>query len=243
MILIESIFNHLVAPIIDEKLQGLRIQKNFAAARDQLSSSDNGEVMDGIAIVRQLVKSNPPDLQEYYDLLCGFIRSKAGRENPPQSSWGPTMRAALVLLCSLPKYDRNQWPYNIEIWNIALSDLTLHGLNLENVVMWDCLFRKVDFSRSSFKNCDLGGAVFERSSVEWCNFAGSKMNVSFLSGTPTSFLSTRLWGSNLEDADIARCRIQKCENWDLQAVSKKFGERVEIVSLVGMPCGPGGPDS
>ena len=239
MILIDSIFTRLVAPIIDEKLQGLRIQRNFDTARQLLASYKSSEAMQGLAIVRQLIRNNPPDLQEYYDLLCGFIRSKAGRENPPQEGWGPALRSALILLCSLPKYDRNQWPYNIEIWNICLSGIALHCLNLENAVLFDCLFRQVDFSRTSFKNCDLGGTVFERSSVEWCNFTGSRMNISFISGTATSFLTTRLWGSNLQDADIARCRIQKCDGWDLQAVSRKFGERVEIVSLVGVPCGPG----
>jgi hypothetical protein len=220
----------------------LRIQRNFNAARQLLSSADSDKAAQGLSIVRQLIKNSPPDLQEYYDLLCEFIRSKATRENPAPGIWEPALRAALTLLCSLPKYDRNQWPYNIELWNIMLCSSTLHGLNLENAVMFDCLFRKVDFSRTSFKNCDLGGTVFERSSVEWCNFAGSQMNVSFLSGTATSFLNTRLWGCNLQDANIAKCRIHKCDGWDLQMVDRKFPGLVEIVSLVGAPCGPGGPD-
>jgi hypothetical protein len=228
--LLQLIFDRLILPIVDQKFQAFRIQSNFETAKKLLSSSDREEATKGLSIIRRLVRDDTLNLQEYYDSLCDFIRNTASKDKPYPQNWSPVIKSALILLCSLPKYDRNQWPYNIELSNILLDNLTLHCLNFENAALYDSVFRKVDFSRSSFKNCDLGGCQFiEASSVEWCNFQNSLMNVSFLSGNTTSFLGTRIWGSNLDEARIAKCIIQNVDHTNLEDLMRKHGSAIQMI--------------
>ena len=110
-------------------------------------------------------------------------------------------------------------------------NITLHCMNFENFVMYDSEFVQSDFSRSSFKNCDLGGCQFiEKTSVEWCNFENAKLNVSFLSKRATTFADTLLWGSNLEKADIAKCRIQVVDGTNMDKVYETHREAVEFLN-------------
>jgi Pentapeptide repeats (8 copies) len=215
MFLLDSIFDKLVAPVIDRRLQALRAQKNFDSGRQYLNTGIGGEATKGLAIIRRLCEENPLNLQEYIDVLCQFVRARANPQENAEGDWNALLRSALLLICSLPRYDRNKWPYNIDLANIRLSNMGLQRLNLENAVLFDSVFHKVDFGRSSFRNCDLGGCMFEAgSSVEWCDFEGSLMNRSFLSGKITTFTGTRLWGCNLEKARIDLCRMQIVDGYN-----------------------------
>jgi len=230
MIFVDSIFDHLILPAIDQKIQAYRTQAAFDSARELLKSQSVSECVKGLSVFRRLCLDNPPNLQEHIDLLCEFVRDKANREQEMLGAWTSGVRSALILICSLPRYDRNNWSYHLDLSNIRLNDLKLERLNLENAVLYDCVFHNVDFGYSSFKNCDLGGTVFEASSsAEWCNFTNSLVNCSFLSGVATSFLDTRLWGCNLEAARIDRCRIKVVDGYNLQPVLNRYGDRVEVL--------------
>lgn len=104
-------------------------------------------------------------------------------------------------------------------------------MNFEYFIMFDSEFVQTDFSRSSFKNCDLGGCQFiGKTSVEWCNFENAKLNVSFLSEKASTFADTLLWGSNLEKADIAKCRIQVVDGTNMAKVYETHKEAVEFLN-------------
>ncbi|HYM76217.1 MAG TPA: hypothetical protein VE377_09590 [Candidatus Dormibacteraeota bacterium] len=229
MIFVDSIFERLILPVIDQKVQAYRTQSAFDSARELLKSQSVSECLKGLSIVRRLCLDNPPNLQEHIDLLCEFVRDKASRRQETLGAWGQGVRSALILICSLPRYDRNNWSYHLDLSNIRLNDLKLERLNLENAALFDSVFHNVDFGYSSFKSCDLGGSVFEASSsVEWCNFADSLMNCSFLTGVATSFFGTRLWGCNLEAARIDRCKVQVVDGYNVQPVLNRHGAKVEV---------------
>lgn len=231
MILVDSIFDNLILPIISREYQAYRIQRNFESAREMLASQSDIECGKGLSIIRRLCQDNPINLQEYIDLLCGFVREKTGRQQSSLGAWKDLVRSAMILICSLPRYDRNNWSYNLDLTNLRLTDIALQRLNLENAVLYDSIFHNVDFGRSSFKNCDLGGCIFEASSsVEWCDFEGSLMNRSFLSGSTTSFFKTRLWGCSLEKAKIDCCRVEVIDGFDLGPALNRHDGRIEVVS-------------
>ena len=230
MIFVDSIFDRLILPVIDRKFQAYRTQSAFDSARELLKCHTVSECAKGLSIIRQLCLDNPVNLQEHIDLLCEFVRDKANRKQEKLGVWSSSVRSALILICSLPRYDRNNWSYHLDLSNIRLNHLKLQRLNLENAVLFDSVFHNVDFGYSSFKGCDLGGSVFEESSsVEWCNFSNSLLNCSFLTRTTTSFLDTRLWGSNLEAARIDCCKIQVVDGYNLQPVQSRYGDRIQVV--------------
>ena len=230
MIFVDSIFDRLILPVIDRKFQAYRTQSAFDSARELLKSESPVECLKGLSIVRELCLDSPINLQEHIDLLCEFVRDKANRKQEQLGVWASPVRSALILICSLPRYDRNNWSYHLDLSNIRLNDLKLQRLNLENAVLFDSVFHNVDFGYSSFKGCDLGGSKFEASSsVEWCNFTESLLNNSFLTHSMTSFFDTRLWGCNLEAARIDCCKIQVVDGYNLQPVQSRYGERIQVV--------------
>ncbi len=225
---LEIVFEKLVAPVIDEKIRALRHHRNFRTAQDCLMNGDPQRVQEGLAILRELLRAAHVTCQFYYDVLCSFLTERFSRGVHYGNEWNPVIRHTFSILCSLPTHDANGWPYNSEIPNLHLDSITLHCMNFANFVLYDSEFNRVDFSRSSFKNCDLGGCEFLNSSVEWCDFGGAKLNVSFLSHRPTTFMGTRLWGTNLHEADIAKCRIQKIDT-DLTRALELHSNTIELV--------------
>lgn len=80
-------------------------------------------------------------------------------------------------------------------------------------------------SHSSFEDADLGGAVFQNCSLEYTDLKRAKLCGSFMdNGRPTRLTNTRLWGTNLKDADIERCELHNFDNIGLQDVQPKLAE-------------------
>lgn len=126
-------------------------------------SQAEGDPARGLLIIRQLCLDSPINLQDYIDLLCSFVRQG---EQEPGIAWnlegcGTVGPDSHLFTCSLPRYDRNNRSYNLDLGNSWLTDLTLQRLNLENAALCDSVIHKVDFARSSLKNSDLRGSVFE----------------------------------------------------------------------------------
>jgi len=231
MIFVDSIFENIVLPVISKEVQAYRIQKKFESARDLLSAQSAIQCKKGLSLIRRLCQDNPVNLQEHIDVICRFIREKAAPQQTSFGTWQDLIRSSLVLVCSLPRYDQNNWSYNLDLSNLHLENLVLQRLNLENAILCDSSFHKVDFARSSFKNSDLGGCSFEASSsLEWCDFDGALMNCSPLTHNVTSFYDTWLWGCNLDKAKIDVCRVQVVDGFDLKPALERHGGRIEDVS-------------
>ena len=158
--MLESIFNKIVLPIIDEKISAYRIRQNFEDAIDLLSNKQTKSYQKGISTIQNLFKSNAFSIQEAIDAVTSSLRGHLNLKGSYDERFNPAVKSALLFLSSLPKKDVNNWPYNIELPKIRLMNITLHGINFEYFVMFDSEFVQTDFSRSSFKNCDLGGCQF-----------------------------------------------------------------------------------
>jgi hypothetical protein len=229
--ILEPIFDKIILPIIDEKISAYRTRQNFEDAVELLAGKETATFQKGISTIQNLVKGNAFSIQEAIDAVTDSLMKHIGVGAPYDEAFNPAIRSALLFLSSLPKRDVNNWPYNVELPNIRLQKLAIHCVNFENFVMYDSEFIQTDFSRSSFRNCDLGGCQFvNKSSVEWCDFANARMNVSFLTGKATTFADTLLWGSNLETADIARCRIQVVDGTCMEKVHLQHKEAVEFLN-------------
>jgi len=229
--ILEPIFDKLILPIIDEKISAYRIRQNFENAVELLASKETATFQKGISTIQNLLKGNAFSIQEAIDAVTDSLRNHIGLGAPYDEAFNPAVRSALLFLSSLPKRDINDWPYNVELPNIRIKNMVLHCVNFEHIVMYDSEFIKTDFSRSSFKNCDLGGCQFvNKSSVEWCDFENAKLNVSFLTGKATTFADTLLCGSNLELADIANCRIQVVDGTNMEKVYENHKGAVEFLN-------------
>lgn len=168
---LESIFNKMILPVIDEKISAYRTRQNFEDALELLSSKEAKTFQKGISTIQNLFKINSFPTQEAIDAITSSVRCHIGLEESYDEAFNPAVKSALLFLSSLPKRDINNWPYNFELPNIRIMNMTLHCVNFEHFVMYDAEFINTDFSRSSFKNCDLGGCQFvNKSSVEWCFF-------------------------------------------------------------------------
>src|SRR5579871_2358530 len=159
MIFVDSIFDNVVLPVISKEVQAYRLQKKFESARAMLSTQSLAQCKKGLALIRRLCQDNPVNLQEHIDIICQFVREKADPQQTSFGTWQELIRSALVLVCSLPRYDQNNWSYNLDLSNVRFDNMVLQRLNLENAVLYDSVFRKVDFARRSFKNSDLGGYI------------------------------------------------------------------------------------
>ena len=229
--MLESIFNKIILPIIDEKISAYRLRQNFDDSIELLSNKEAKSYQKGILTIQNLLKSNAFSIQEAIDAVTSSLWDHTNIKASYDEQFNPAIKSALLFLSSLPKKDVNNWPYNIELPNIRLMNIALHCVNFENFVMYDSEFVQTDFSRSSFKNCDLGGCQFiQKTSVEWSNFENAKLNVSFLSSKATTFIDTLLWGSNLEKADIAKCQIQVVDGTNMDKLYETHKEAVEFLN-------------
>ena len=113
MMFVDSIFDNLILPIISRKYQAYRIQADFDSAQELLKSQSEGDAAKGLAIVRQLCLDNPINMQEYMDHLCTFVREKAHRNRESLGTWKPVVRSALLLICSLPRYDSKRPKFTV----------------------------------------------------------------------------------------------------------------------------------
>jgi len=103
--------------------------------------------------------------------------------------------------------------------------MNLTRTNFRFFSLWRCQFFNVIFSHCSFEEADLGGTVFENCGLEYADLKGAKLCGSFMDeGRPTRLKSTRLWGTNLKDAEIQFCELHNFDNIDLQGVQHKINE-------------------
>jgi hypothetical protein len=78
----------------------------------------------------------------------------------------------------------------------------LEQMNFSNVVLWDCDFVRVDLSRSTFENADLGGVYFKQCGLEYVILDKAKLCYRVFDKRPTTIEETGLVGSTLDKATI-----------------------------------------
>jgi uncharacterized protein YjbI with pentapeptide repeats len=219
----------LMKTFLDERLLSLKYDRYLALCRKRLASDQPPITRKGVSLLSELIKGYPERTQEILDLLCAFVRKTWGGERPAGAAWNEVLVTTLRVLASVPKEDRNGHPHFIELTELRLTDVDLKGMNWANFVLWGTVFENVNMTRSSFVNTDLGGCVFKRgSSVEWSDFRGALMNCSFLDGKATFFDGTRLWGAKLSEARVDKLRLHVTDGFDVQALVRQLGERLEV---------------
>lgn len=117
--------------------------------------------------------------------------------------FGVALRAVL----DFPRHDANGHGLNVDLHQLRLvspegSSMYLEKLNCDDVVLWGSEFVRVDFSRSTFRNCDLGSAFFEDCGLEDLDMAGAKLAHSPLDERPTTFKASWMSRSNIEAAHV-----------------------------------------
>jgi uncharacterized protein YjbI with pentapeptide repeats len=117
--------------------------------------------------------------------------------------------------------DQNDYPLNIDLHEICLlakNGTYCENINFENVSLWGGNFHKINFSRSSFINSDLGGCLFSRCGLEYVNVQGAIFNYSFINKRTTTFDFCQGFGTNFtkarnsKKATINICNEDKREN-------------------------------
>ncbi len=223
--MIDFIVEILLKPFFSEKLRVFKYYDQKRTAERLLAGSDPGGMKKGLSLLFELGVSYPYRVQEVINKITGFLREKFSQEEPTRAELKDVLEFGIRSLTSMPRLDMNGFPYNIDIHQIGIADMDLTRTNFRFFSLWGCLFHNIIFSHSSFEEADLGGALFDNCSLEYADLKGAKLCGSFMDeGRATRFMNTRLWGSNLGDAEIEFCDLHNADNIDLQPVQQKINE-------------------
>ena len=221
--MIDFIVEILIKPFLSEKLRVLKYFDQKRTAKRLLRSSRSRQVKKGLSLLFELAISYPYRVQEIIKEITAFLRESFPQEKPVNSQQKEVLEFAIRSLTAIPRLDQNGFPYDFDIHQTRIEDMNLTRTNFKYFSLWGCQCCNVIFSHSTFESADLGGMVFEKCSLEYADFKGAKMCGSFMDqGRPTRFKSTRLWGTNLNDADIEFCELENFDHIDLERVKDKI---------------------
>jgi hypothetical protein len=223
--MIDFIVEILIKPFLIEKLRVLKYYDQKRTAQRLLSSSRPRTVKKGLSLLFELAISYPYRVQEIIQEITAFLRKGFPQEKPVDSQQKEVLEFAIRSLTAIPRLDQNGFPYDFDIHQIRIEEMNLTRTNFSFFSLWGCQCFNVILSHSTFADADLGGTVFENCSLEYADLKGAKMCCSFMDqGRPTRFKGTRLWGTNLKDADIEFCELQNFDHVDLEKVQHKIHE-------------------
>jgi len=223
--MINFIVEILIKPFFSEKLRVLKYYDQKYTAERLLANLDPNKKKKGLSLLFELAVSYPYRVQEVINLITSFLRKTFPQEKPIDPQHIEILELGIRSLASIPRVDKNGFPYNFDIHQIRIADVDLTRTNFRFFSLWGCQFFNVIFTHSSFEQADLGGAVFENCSLEYADLKRAKLCGSFMDkGRPTRLLGTRLWGTNLNEANIEFCELHNLDNIDLQSMQQEINE-------------------
>lgn len=223
--MIDFIVETLIKPFFSEKLRVLKYYDQKYTAERLLEKVDPNKKKRGLSLLFELAVSYPYRVQEVINLITAFLRKNFPQEKSIDPQYVEVLDFGIRSLVSIPRLDQNGFPYDLDLHQIRIADTNLTRTNFRYFSLWGCHFFNVTFSHSSFEEADLGGAVFEDCSLEYANFKRAKLCGSFKDNKrPTRLVRTRLWGTNLNDADIEFCELHNFDHIDLRGMQQKIDE-------------------
>lgn len=223
--MIDFIVEILIKPFFSEKLRVLKYYDQKYTAERLIEHSDPNKKKKGLSLLFELAVSYPYRVQEVINLITGFLRKTFPQENAIDPQHSEVLEFGIRSLASIPRLDQNSFPYNFDIHQIRIADVDLTRINFRYFSLWGCQFFNVIFSHSSFEEVDLGGTVFENCSLEYADLKRAKLCGSFMDkGRPTRLMGTRLWGANLNEANLEFCELHNFDNIDLQSMQQIINE-------------------
>jgi len=230
--MIDFLVEILIKPFFNEKLRVFKYYDQKCTAQRMLRNANPNKKRKGLSLLSELAISYPYRVQEIINEITSFLRMSFPQDMPINKELKDIVELALRSLTSIPRLDQNGFPYNFDIHQIRIEGIDLTRSNFKYFSLWGCKFTDVILSHSTFEEVDLGGTVFENCSLEYANFHRTKMCGSFMdNGRPTTFNGTRLWGTNLKDAEIEFCVMDNFDKINLQQVENKIIEnKLKIIS-------------
>jgi hypothetical protein len=196
---------------LNENLSVLRTSLLIASARRKLATRKPGKVMRAIHTLVEIAQTRPTRRQEMVDIIVeDCFRRIFGRAGAAHGPTSPRLAelfvSALRALLSLPRVDENGHGLNIDLHQIALisemQPVYLEKMNFKDVVLWGSEFVKVDLSRSTFENADLGGVRFVECGLEDLEMKKARLSYSPLDRRPTMIHGSAVARSNIDEAWI-----------------------------------------
>ncbi|MSM40670.1 MAG: hypothetical protein GJT30_13730 [Geobacter sp.] len=225
--LMDLFVEFLIKPFFSEKIRVIKYYDQKQTAARLLASGNPGRMKKGLSLLFELALSYPYRVQEVINDITTFLRDTFPQDRQPIPGHTDILESGLRSLVAMPRVDQNGFPYNFDIHQIRIEGidgtLDLTRMNFRHFSLWGCRFINVILSHSSFEEADLGGTVFDQCSLEYANLKGAKMCGSFMDqGRPTLVRNTRLWGTNLNEADIEFCELHNFDNIDLSGLEGRI---------------------
>jgi hypothetical protein len=232
--MIDFIVEFLIKPFFSEKLRVLKYYDQKYTAKRLLGNSHPHKIKKGISLLFELAISYPYRVQEIINEITAFLRQRFPQEKQVHPEDKELLELGIRSLAAISRLDSNGFPYDFDLHQIRIEDLNLTRTNFRFFSLWGCQFHNVILSHSSFEEADLGGTVFESCSLEYSNLKQAKLCASFMDqGRPSRFRGTRLWGSNLKDADIECCELHIFDKVELPELQEKVNEKkIRIIEIV-----------
>lgn len=211
----------IVKPFFTEKIRVLRYDSQLRSSLSLMDSADPGRKIAGVSLLQELAISYPHKRQEMVKRLSQFLRDLFPQAKGSDPRYIPVLEHGLRVITTIPRQDDNGHPLHIDLHQMRVEGaleplLDLTNMNFKGVTLWGCQFHNVILAKSNFENADLGGVWFVNSSLEFANLKGAKINYSFIDQRVTTFEHTRLFGTNLEESELARGKVtlHPGERWD-----------------------------
>lgn len=196
-----------------ENLSVLITTCRIRSARKKLKTGNPKRIRHGVQMLLEIAIAKPFRRQEMIDMVVeDFFRrhfsSKGGQAVPTPEPMAAVFVDTLKSVLGLPRTDDNHHSLNVDLHQIRLvsekgrESIYLEKMNFTGVELWGCDFTNVDFSRSTFKNANIGGACFRSCGMEFVDLDNVKMNYSPLDQRPTIIEECLLAGSNIDKASV-----------------------------------------
>lgn len=216
-------------------IERIRVVKYFSqkkSAQALLNRSQATLLKKGLSLLFELAVSYPNHRQEVINLMTEFLRQRFKQDLPFPADQKDVLEAGIRALTSMPRLDENGFPLNFDVHQIRIADMDLTRTNFRYFSLWGCQFHRVILSHSSFEETDLGGAILEDCSLEYADLRSAKLCGSFMDkGRPARFLRTRLWGANLQDAEIEFCELHNFDHLDLSSLQASIDKgKLKVLS-------------
>lgn len=217
----------ILKPFFSEKIRVIKYDSQLQLIKSVklVQSADPQKNIEGISLLQELAISYPYKRQELINFLQEYLRKTFPQNKEIDKKYLPVLEHAIRTITTIPRHDDNGYPLNIDIHQIRIEHLDLANTNFEGISLWGGQFIDVTFSRSNFKNADLGGTQFTRGGLEYAKFEGAKITGSFMDqengrARPTRFIKTRLYGSTLEKAMIDNCELIGINDFQVDMLKK-----------------------
>ena len=215
----------ILKPFFSEKIRVIKYESQWIRAVDLLRSSDPEENIGGISLFQELALSYPYKRQVIINTLQNYLMDAYPQDKEINKNYLKVLEQAIRTITTIPRHDDNGFPLNIDIHKIRIERLDLSGTNFQDISLWGNQFVRVIFSRSSFKNSDLGGTQFIDCSLEYSDLEGARLTRSFMDkengvSRPTRFKDTKLFKSTIEKADMDSCEISGFTDIEVDKLTK-----------------------